>query len=94
MINNVNQNLVNSLIENLNHDNVNTRLESLQELQKLIEAGQLERPQPGGFVNNHIHTTYSFSPYSPTKAVWMAYNAGLTTAGLWTMTHQRSQGIH
>lgn len=90
MINNVNQNLVNSLIENLNHDNVNTRLECLQELQKLIEAGQLERPQPGGFVNNHIHTTYSFSPYSPTKAVWMAYNAGLTTAGI--MDHDSISG--
>ena len=23
--------------------------------------------------NNHIHTIYSFSPYSPTKAAYMAY---------------------
>ncbi|MCL1909933.1 MAG: PHP domain-containing protein, partial [Kiritimatiellaeota bacterium] len=33
-------------------------------------------------VNNHIHTTYSFSPYSPTKSVWMARQAGLATAGI------------
>ena len=34
------------------------------------------------FVNNHIHTTYSFSPYSPTEAVTRAKAAGLLTAGL------------
>ncbi len=33
-------------------------------------------------VNNHIHTTYSFSPYSPSEAVWRAFQAGLCTAGL------------
>jgi len=33
-------------------------------------------------VNNHIHTTYSFSPYSPTKAVFMSWLNGLATAGI------------
>ena len=32
-------------------------------------------------VNNHIHTTFSFSPYSPTKAAFMARAAGLKAAG-------------
>ena len=32
--------------------------------------------------NNHIHTTYSFSPYSPTAAVYFARMAGLGTCGL------------
>ena len=34
------------------------------------------------YANNHIHTTYSFSPYTPTAAVWFARAAGLPTAGI------------
>ena len=84
------QNLVNHLIADLNNDDCRTRLQSLEQLQALIKQGKLKQPEPGGFVNNHIHTTYSFSPYSPTKAVWMAYNAGLTTAGI--MDHDSISG--
>jgi hypothetical protein len=32
-------------------------------------------------VNNHVHTFYSFSPYSPTAAAWMARAAGLQAVG-------------
>lgn len=32
-------------------------------------------------VNNHIHTSFSFSPYSPAKAAFMARAAGLKAAG-------------
>ncbi len=32
-------------------------------------------------VNNHVHTAYSFSPYSPTAAAWMARSAGLRAVG-------------
>jgi hypothetical protein len=32
-------------------------------------------------INNHIHTIYSFSPYSPSMAALMARNAGLGAAG-------------
>ncbi len=34
------------------------------------------------YINNHIHTTYSFSPYSPTAAVYAARTEGLCTAGI------------
>ncbi len=34
------------------------------------------------YVNNHIHTIYSFSPYSPTAAVFAARSEGLCTAGI------------
>ena len=34
------------------------------------------------YINNHIHTIYSFSPYSPTAAVFAAKEAGLCTAGI------------
>ena len=41
-------------------------------------------------MNNHIHTTYSFSPYSPTAAVYFARMAGLATCGL--MDHDSIAG--
>ncbi len=34
------------------------------------------------YVNNHIHTIYSFSPYTPTTAVEAAAKNGLKTAGI------------
>jgi hypothetical protein len=34
-----------------------------------------------GEVNNHIHTIYSFSPYTPSMAALLAENAGLEAAG-------------
>lgn len=78
------------LIEGLNHDDVNIRLDSLRKLKEAINRGEIASPAAGNDVNNHIHTTYSFSPYSPTKAIWMAYNAGLKTAGI--MDHDSISG--
>ena len=52
----------------------------LENLSRLVR--EEPRPAQGSDVNNHIHTTYSFSPYSPTAAVWFAYQAGLCTCGL------------
>ena len=34
------------------------------------------------YVNNHIHTTFSFSPYTPAAAAEQAKECGLTTAGI------------
>ena len=70
------------LIEGLNNNDLEVRLDSLRKLMNMVNTGEIDRPVNGGHVNNHIHTDYSFSPYSPTKALWMAYNAGLTTAGI------------
>lgn len=81
---------INLLIDNLNHKDISVRLDSLSQLMKKIKSGELEKPAKGKDVNNHIHTTYSFSPYSPTKAVWMAYTAGLATAGI--MDHDSISG--
>ncbi|MDP4133633.1 MAG: PHP domain-containing protein [Bacillota bacterium] len=77
-------------IERLNHPEKEERLKALAELKKMIDAGLLPLPKAGKDVNNHIHTAYSFSPYSPAKAVWMAYNAGLVTAGI--MDHDSISG--
>jgi len=78
------------LIEKLNDQSAEVRLASLRQLMEMIRAGEIEAPAQGNDVNNHIHTTFSFSPYSPAKAVWMAYNAGLKTAGI--MDHDSLSG--
>ncbi len=58
------------------------RLEALRGLADKIKAGEIERDGDGTWVNNHIHTCYSFSPYTPTSAVFYAWKAGLGTAGI------------
>lgn len=70
------------LIEQLNAPEKEQRLNAVKELKQLMDKGFMEKPVNGEDINNHIHTTYSFSPYSPSKAVWRAYTAGLCTAGI------------
>jgi hypothetical protein len=43
-------------------------------------AGDSQNPSAGE-INNHIHTIYSFSPYTPSMAALLARNAGLAAAG-------------
>ena len=62
--------------------------EGLENLKELMKTEP--QPETGRDVNNHIHTTYSFSPYSPTAAVWFARAAGLCTCGL--MDHDSIAG--
>ena len=62
--------------------------EALENLKKFMADEPL--PPVSRDVNNHIHTTYSFSPYSPTAAVWFARAAGLCTCGL--MDHDSIAG--
>ena len=65
------------------------RLDALREIAKNLD--KIDRTEPGIFVNNHIHTCYSFSPYTPTSAVFYAWKAGLRTAGI--MDHDSVGGI-
>ncbi len=48
-----------------------------------LKAWEAEHPAPAssGEVNNHIHTVYSFSPYTPAMAALRAREAGLEAAG-------------
>ena len=76
------------LIKKLNGGTAESRLQALKEL---IEK-ETEKPvRRENDANNHIHTIYSFSPYSPTKAAYMAYRAGLTSAGI--MDHDSLSGV-
>ena len=78
------------LIAQLNAPLKCERLAALREIKRLTDAGELPAPTPTDFVNNHIHTIYSFSPYSPTKALYMAWQNGLKTAGI--MDHDSVSG--
>ncbi len=79
-----------TLIQALNHPERAKRLLALQALVSQIKQGKIPAVTSGNDVNNHIHTIYSFSPYSPTNAVWQAYRAGLCTAGI--MDHDSISG--
>ena len=61
--------------------NAPTKAERLENLRRALETAQFPPVVPQ-YVNNHIHTTYSFSPYSPTAAVYAARAEGLSTAGI------------
>ncbi len=67
------------------------RLDALRGLKAKIDSGEIETPERGVFVNNHIHTCYSFSPYTPSSAVYFAWKAGLRTAGI--MDHDSVGGM-
>ncbi|MCL2035389.1 MAG: PHP domain-containing protein [Oscillospiraceae bacterium] len=78
------------LVEDLNAAEKERRLTALSKLIALYDSGKLTKPVPTDNVNNHIHTTFSFSPYSPAKAAYMAWLNGLTTAGI--MDHDSIAG--
>ncbi len=65
----------------LNKLNAPTRAERIANLRTALETTVFPPTVPQ-YINNHIHTTYSFSPYSPTAAVYAARMEGLCTAGI------------
>ena len=65
----------------LNKLNAPTKAERLANLAEVLKTTQFP-PMVPQYINNHIHTTYSFSPYSPTAAVYAARMEGLCTAGI------------
>ncbi len=76
-----------SILASLNAEEKEQRLIALKELAK----GGPALPAPDArYINNHIHSTFSFSPYSPTAAAYCARAAGLCTAGI--MDHDSMGG--
>lgn len=57
------------------------RHERLVALRQTVAAGEVKRGERQGEVNNHVHTCYSFSPYTPATAVLRAFEAGLDAVG-------------
>ncbi len=64
-----------ALLEQLNNS------DRLKNLEILLNTVTFPTPKPL-YTNIHTHTTYSFSPYSPTAAVFAAKLEGLSTVGI------------
>ncbi len=79
-----------NLIEQLNANEMEVRLQALRDIKKLVDEGVLQEPVRAKDVNNHIHTNYSFSPYSPSKAIYCSWISGLVTTGI--MDHDSISG--
>ena len=76
-------------LERLNQPLLSARLAALRD----IAAKGPGRPWPPperSEVNCHVHTFYSFSPYSPGAAAWRAAQAGLAAVGI--MDHDSMAG--
>ena len=70
------------LQEQLRLLNVEDPAQRLKNLELLLQQ-EVQKPDvKPQYANNHIHTCYSFSPYSPTAALYMARAEGLQTAGI------------
>lgn len=78
-----------TVLENLAAPTPSGRLAALDRLLADSEATR-RFPVEGNEVNNHVHTAYSFSPYSPTAAAWFAREAGLRAVGC--MDHDSVSG--
>ncbi|MDR2632710.1 MAG: PHP domain-containing protein [Treponema sp.] len=68
----------------MNYQLINDPKASREARLSALKAGVGEKPGPAqttGEVNNHIHTIYSFSPYTPSMAALKAREAGLEAAG-------------
>lgn len=69
-------------MKNLNHQDKNVRLESIRRLREGIKNDELLPVNRKNECNNHVHSQYSFSPYSPSMIAWKAYRSGLSTCGI------------
>ncbi len=79
------------IIQELNSSNKKSRLFGLEKIYQLIEIGtEEERFKKTEEVNNHVHTIYSFSPYSPSMTAYLAWKAGLQAVGI--MDHDSVSG--
>lgn len=68
-------------IEILQRLNAADKFERLRNLSDAVKTASFPAVNPV-YINNHVHTTYSFSPYSPTAAVFAARAEGLSTVGI------------
>ena len=72
--------------EDLNNPSVEKRLTAVRALGEDCKAGVEQTEE----VNNHVHSCYSFSPYSPTMIAVKGVEAGLRTVGI--MDHDSVSG--
>ena len=71
---------IQTLERDINDRDTSKRMAASVKLGSLIRGGELGRTVTEE-VNNHVHTTYSFSPYEPAAAAYAAWKAGLGIVG-------------
>lgn len=79
------------LFDRINSADLETRKAAVLEAAAAIAKGELRAPTTEE-ANNHVHSTYSFSPYHPSAIVYKAWEAGLKTVGI--MDHDSVAGGH
>ncbi len=72
--------MLDDLQERMNNPMKAERLQTAHEAGRMMRTGKLSRVVLQE-VNNHVHTTYSFSPYEPAAAAFAAWRAGLGIVG-------------
>jgi hypothetical protein len=70
------------LVADLGSFDIQKRTDALIILRHLLDSGEIPSPIRGNGTNNHVQTWYSFSPYTPTMAIWMAFMSGLAAVGI------------
>ncbi|MBI4978285.1 MAG: hypothetical protein HZC28_12445 [Spirochaetes bacterium] len=75
------ENEIDSVVEKLNSAKKNERLKNAAVFGKCIRQNKVSVTRTEE-VNNHVHTSYSFSPYHPTMAAYAAQRAGLQAVGI------------
>ena len=74
---------IHDTIQKLSHPSLALRYRALIKIREYIKNNQIKRTQKSlGEINNHIHTWFSFSPYSPSMAAYKAWQAGLVVCGV------------
>jgi hypothetical protein len=76
--------MIEELEKKLDSFDLDERKQALSALCQQVEAGQINLPQSGRYINLHCHTFFSYNSYgySPTKFAWLARKAGLAVAGI------------
>ncbi len=69
-----------TVLNTLNQPDADARIAALRGLHD-TDSASLTNPPLGEEVNNHVHTIYSFSPYSPTEVAAAARMSGLPAVG-------------
>ncbi len=69
------------IIQELNSGFKKIRLSGIKKISVLIDE-EKEQINKTDEVNNHVHTIYSFSPYSPLMVACLSWKAGLQAVGI------------
>ncbi|HPU17894.1 MAG TPA: hypothetical protein PLZ27_04400, partial [Bacillota bacterium] len=69
----ISKNEQDKLITELYNKSEIVRLAAARMLSCSAVTGDIKQTPSGNFVNCHIHTSYSFSPYTPAAAVFEAW---------------------